>query len=78
VLDVEGRQGTIVTRRQSSVLHAGHGRSLCNPTGRQLNVHPIRDWVSPRLDAMRADAVEAGVDRQTVVAVMTDIIARSA
>jgi hypothetical protein len=39
---------------------------------------PIHDWVSPRLDAMLADAVKAGMDRQIVVAVMTDIIASSA
>jgi hypothetical protein len=39
---------------------------------------PVHDRVSPRLDAMLAHAVKAGMDRQTVVAVMTDIIARSA
>jgi len=35
---------------------------------------PVRDWVSPRLTAMVAEAVAAGMDRLAVVAVITDLI----
>ncbi len=35
---------------------------------------PIHDWVKPRLDALLAEATGQGMDRLTVVAVMTDII----
>jgi hypothetical protein len=35
---------------------------------------PVRDWVLPRLDALIAEAVQNGMDRQVVVAVITDIV----
>jgi hypothetical protein len=35
---------------------------------------PVRDWILPRLDALIAEAVTNGMDRQVVVAVITDII----
>jgi hypothetical protein len=35
---------------------------------------PVRDWVLPRLDALIAEAVQNGMDRQTVVAVITDLV----
>jgi hypothetical protein len=35
---------------------------------------PVRDWVLPRLDALIAEAVKGGMDRQVVVAVITDIV----
>jgi hypothetical protein len=35
---------------------------------------PVRDWVLPRLDALIAEAVTSGIDREVVVAVITDIV----
>jgi hypothetical protein len=35
---------------------------------------PVRDWIRPRLDALIAEAVANGMDRQVVVAVITDLI----
>jgi hypothetical protein len=35
---------------------------------------PVHDWVLPRLDALIAEAVRDGMDRQTIVAVITDIV----
>jgi hypothetical protein len=35
---------------------------------------PVRDWLLPRLDALIAEAVQNGMDRQVVVAVITDIV----
>jgi hypothetical protein len=35
---------------------------------------PVRDWVLPRLDALIAEAVKGGMDREVVVAVITDIV----
>ena len=35
---------------------------------------PVHDWVKPRLDALVAEAVKNGMDRQVVVAVLTDIV----
>ncbi len=35
---------------------------------------PVRDWILPRLDALIAEAVTNGMDRQVVVAVITDIV----
>ena len=35
---------------------------------------PVRDWIQPRLDALLADGVKNGMDRQVMVAVITDII----
>lgn len=35
---------------------------------------PVHDWVVPRLDALLAEAVKNGMDREVVVAVLTDII----
>jgi hypothetical protein len=35
---------------------------------------PVRDWVLPRLDAMIAEGVKNGMDRQVIVAVITDIV----
>jgi hypothetical protein len=35
---------------------------------------PVRDWILPRLDALVAEAVKNGMDRQVVVAVITDIV----
>lgn len=35
---------------------------------------PVHDWIMPRLDAMIAEAVKNGMDRQVVVAVITDIV----
>lgn len=35
---------------------------------------PVHDWVKPRLDALVAEAVAQGMDREVVVAVLTDIV----
>ena len=35
---------------------------------------PVHDWVLPRLDALIAEAEKGGMDRQVVIAVITDII----
>jgi len=35
---------------------------------------PVHDWVLPRLDALIAEGVKNGLDRQVIVAVITDII----
>jgi hypothetical protein len=35
---------------------------------------PVRDWIVPRLDALIAEGVKNGMDRQVIVAVITDII----
>ena len=35
---------------------------------------PVRDWVLPRLDALIAEGVKNGMDRQVIVAVITDIV----
>ena len=35
---------------------------------------PVRDWIVPRLDALIADGVKNGMDREVIVAVITDII----
>ena len=35
---------------------------------------PAHDWLRPRLAALVADAERAGFDRQTVIAVLTDLI----
>jgi hypothetical protein len=35
---------------------------------------PVHDWVLPRLNALLAEAVANGMDREVVVAVITDII----
>jgi hypothetical protein len=35
---------------------------------------PVHDWVLPRLDALIAEGVKNGMDRQVLVAVITDIV----
>ncbi|HEX3982570.1 MAG TPA: hypothetical protein VHX12_02655 [Acidisoma sp.] len=35
---------------------------------------PVHDWIKPRLDALLEEAVGKGMDRQVVVAVLTDIV----
>jgi hypothetical protein len=35
---------------------------------------PVHDWIVPRLDALIAEGVKNGMDRQVLVAVITDII----
>ena|ERR1700712_1128155 len=35
---------------------------------------PIHDWVRPRLDNLLAEAIGKGMDRDAVVAVMTNIV----
>jgi hypothetical protein len=35
---------------------------------------PAHDWLRPRLAALVHDAERAGFDRQTVIAVLTDLI----
>jgi hypothetical protein len=35
---------------------------------------PVHDWVLPRLDALIAEGVRNGMDREVIVAVITDII----
>ena len=35
---------------------------------------PVRDWVLPKLDALIAEGVKNGMDRQVIVAVITDIV----
>lgn len=35
---------------------------------------PVHDWVKPRLDALVDEAVRAGMDREVIVAVLTDIV----
>ena len=35
---------------------------------------PVRDWILPRLDALVAEGVRNGMDRQVIVAVLTDIV----
>jgi hypothetical protein len=35
---------------------------------------PIHEWVMPRLVSLLRDAENAGIDRATVVAVITDLI----
>lgn len=35
---------------------------------------PVHDWVKPRLDALVAEAVKSGMEREVVVAVLTDIV----
>jgi hypothetical protein len=35
---------------------------------------PVRDWILPRLDALIAEGVKNGMDRQVIVAVITDIV----
>jgi len=35
---------------------------------------PVHDWILPRLDALLADGVKNGMDRQVLVAVITDIV----
>jgi hypothetical protein len=35
---------------------------------------PVHDWVLPRLNALLAEAVANGLEREVVVAVITDII----
>ncbi|MCB8880326.1 hypothetical protein ACELLULO517_08785 [Acidisoma cellulosilytica] len=35
---------------------------------------PVHDWVKPRLDALVAEGVKNGMDREVLVAVLTDIV----
>ena len=35
---------------------------------------PVHDWVKPRLDALVAEAISNGMDRDVIVAVLTDIV----
>ena len=35
---------------------------------------PVHDWIKPRLDALVEEAVGQGMDREVVVAVLTDIV----
>ncbi|MBW4022575.1 MAG: hypothetical protein HIU92_05440 [Proteobacteria bacterium] len=35
---------------------------------------PVHDWVVPKLDALLGEAMQNGMDREVVVAVITDII----
>lgn len=35
---------------------------------------PVHDWVKPRLDALVEEAVKVGMDREVIVAVLTDIV----
>ena len=35
---------------------------------------PVHDWILPRLDALVAEGVKNGMDRQVIVAVLTDIV----
>lgn len=35
---------------------------------------PVHDWIKPRLDALLAAALAQGMDRDVVVAVLTDIV----
>jgi hypothetical protein len=35
---------------------------------------PVHDWVLPRLEALIAEGVTGGMDRQVIVAVITDIV----
>ena len=35
---------------------------------------PVHDWVKPRLDALVAEALKNGMQREVVVAVLTDIV----
>jgi len=35
---------------------------------------PLQDWVTPRLTALLEEAVAAGFERQTAVAVIIDVI----
>ena len=35
---------------------------------------PVHDWIVPRLDALIAEGVRSGIDRQVLVAVITDIV----
>jgi hypothetical protein len=35
---------------------------------------PVHDWVKPRLDALMEEAAKNGMDREVVVAVLTDIV----
>ncbi len=35
---------------------------------------PVHDWVLPRLNALIAEAAKNGMDRQVVIAVITDIV----
>jgi hypothetical protein len=35
---------------------------------------PVHDWILPRLDALIAEGVRNGIDRQVIVAVITDIV----
>jgi hypothetical protein len=35
---------------------------------------PVHDWVKPRLDALVAEAMKNGMERDVIVAVLTDIV----
>jgi hypothetical protein len=35
---------------------------------------PVHDWILPRLDALIAEGIKNGMDRQVIVAVITDIV----
>jgi hypothetical protein len=35
---------------------------------------PVHDWIKPRLDALVEEAIKAGMARDVIVAVLTDIV----
>jgi len=35
---------------------------------------PLHDWMTPRLDALLEEAVKAGFERRTAVAVLIDLV----